>query len=74
MRKLTLLGALLLVLGIIGLAAGGFSFKEKDTVLKAGPLEINKEEQHHVSIPTILSALVAIAGVGLIVMDMRGKS
>jgi len=51
MKNLTLLGAVLIVVGVIALFFGHFSFTETKPVLKAGPLQINSQEDHTVWIP-----------------------
>ena len=46
MKPLTMLGAVLIVVGVIALFMGHFSFTETKPVLKAGPLEVNSQENH----------------------------
>ena len=44
MKPLALIGIILIVVGVIALAYGGYtSFTTKENVAKLGPLEINKE-------------------------------
>ena len=66
MRNLVWLGVVLIILGIAGLAFANFSYTETKPVLKAGPVQVNAEEEHHVSIPTIASIVVLLVGGGLI--------
>ncbi len=61
-----ILGGVLIVLGVAMLAFGSFSYTETKPVLKAGPLEVNTEEEHHVSIPAIGGVIVLLAGVGVL--------
>ena len=39
MRLGTLVGIILIVLGVVGLAAGGFSFTRKEKIVDLGPIE-----------------------------------
>ncbi|HEX2593299.1 MAG TPA: hypothetical protein VHL34_17485 [Rhizomicrobium sp.] len=71
MRGLTLLGAVLVVVGMLALVLGNISYTETKPVLKAGPLQVNAEEEHHVSIPTIAGVVVLLAGVGLVFAGRR---
>ena len=71
MGKTAILGVVLIVLGIGGLLLGHFSYTETKPVLKAGPLEINSQEEHHISIPTIGSIVLMLAGVGLVIAGRR---
>jgi len=71
MGKVAILGVVLIVLGIAGLVIGHFSYTETKPVLKAGPLQVNSQEEHHISIPTIASIVVLIAGAGLVIAGRR---
>ena len=67
MRSLTLLGMVLIVLGVAALFFGHFNFTETKPVLKAGPLQINSQEDHTVWVPTAAGIVVVLAGLGLVV-------
>jgi hypothetical protein len=71
MRNLTLLGVVLVILGVGGLLFGHFSYSETKPVLDAGPIHVTTQEQHHVSIPTIAGIAVLLGGIGLIVLGRR---
>ena len=70
MGKTAILGIILIVLGIGGLLLGHFSYTETKPVLKAGPLQVNSEEQHSISIPTIGSIVLLLVG-GVLVVSAR---
>jgi hypothetical protein len=71
MRNLAWLGVLLIVLGIAGLVFENFSYTETKPVLKAGPIQVNSEEEHHVFIPTVAGVVVLLAGVALVLVGRR---
>ncbi|MGN6517643.1 MAG: DUF3185 domain-containing protein [Rhizomicrobium sp.] len=71
MGKIAILGVVLIVLGIAGLIAGNLSYTETKPVLKAGPLQVNSQEEHHISIPTIGSIVVLVVGAGLVIAGRR---
>jgi len=71
MKNLTLLGAVLVVVGVIALFFGHFSFTETKPVLKAGPLQINSQQEHTVWIPTAAGVTAVLAGLGLIFVGKR---
>lgn len=71
MGKVAILGVVLIVLGVAGLILGNFSYTETKPVLKAGPLQVNSQEEHHISIPTIGSIVLLIAGAGLVIAGRR---
>jgi uncharacterized membrane protein YidH (DUF202 family) len=71
MRSLTLLGVLLIVIGVAALLAGHFEYSDTKPVLKAGPLQVDATEQHSVDVPLIAGAVIVIAGVGLAIAGQR---
>lgn len=72
MKNLTLLGTVLIVLGVATLFFGHFSFTETKPVLKAGPIQVNSQENHTVWIPTAAGIVVVLAGLGLVVASRNG--
>lgn len=71
MKNLSLLGVVLIGLGVAALFFGHFSFSETKPVLKAGPLQINSQEDHTVWIPTAAGIVVLLAGLGLVIAGRK---
>ena len=71
MRGLSLIGIVLILLGVGALLFGHFSYTETKPVLDAGPIHINSQEDHTVWIPTIAGVVILLAGVGLVVAGQR---
>ena len=72
MKPGSLIGILLIAIGIIALAYGGYtSFTTKENVAKLGPLEINKEETRSVPIGPIVGGLCLVGGIVLLVTNRR---
>jgi hypothetical protein len=71
MRNLSVLGLVLVVLGVGCLLLGHFNYSDSKPVLDAGPIHVTAHEEHSVSIPTIAGIAVLIAGIGLIVIGRR---
>ncbi len=65
-----IVGILLVVLGVLGLAAGGLSWTRTKTVIDAGPIELKATERESLPIPPIAGGLLLVAGV---VVLMKGK-
>ncbi len=61
-----ILGVVLLVLGILGIVYGGFSYTKETTGAKLGPLEVQVAERKHVSVPLWAGVLVSGAGLALV--------
>jgi uncharacterized membrane protein YidH (DUF202 family) len=58
----------LIVLGVAGLATGGFSFTREKKVVDLGPLEVTKNERKTVPISPIVGTILIVSGVALLVM------
>ena len=68
MRPGSILGIILIVVGIVLIAWGGFaSFTTKENVAKLGPLEVNKEHEHNVPIGPIVGGVCIVGGIILMV-------
>jgi drug/metabolite transporter (DMT)-like permease len=74
MRLGTLVGLVLIVLGIVGLAAGGFSFTHKEKVLDIGPVHATADKKESVPISPILGTAAIVGGVLLVAATSRRRS
>ena len=61
------LGMVLIVLGLLGLAWGGFTYTTKEKVLDVGPIHATRDETHNVPLPPIAGAVALIGGIVLLV-------
>lgn len=61
------LGIILIVVGLIGLAWGGFSFTTREKVADIGPIHASRDKTHSVPLPPIAGALALVGGVALLV-------
>jgi hypothetical protein len=73
MKAATIVGILLIVLGIIGYATGGLSFTHEKKVVDAGPVQISHKTQDTLPLSPILSTVSLLAGIGLVVVGARSK-
>jgi hypothetical protein len=73
MKPATIIGILLIILGIIGFATGGLSFTHRHKDVDAGPIQISHDKKETVPISPILSTIALVAGVGLIAVGAKSK-
>lgn len=73
MKPMAILGVLLIVIGIAGLAIDNVSFTERKTIVDAGPLKVTADEQRTIPIPTIAGIVAVIAGAGLLFMGRAAR-
>jgi drug/metabolite transporter (DMT)-like permease len=71
MRPGAVVGALLILAGIIMFSIGGFSFKSQERVADIGPIEVTAERERSVPLPPILAGLAIVGGLVMIVASSR---
>ncbi len=72
MKLTAIVGIILIVIGVIALALGGFSFTTSEKVAEVGPLKVEKEKTRSVPLPPILGGLALVGGIVLLVASRRG--
>jgi hypothetical protein len=73
MKAATIIGILLIVLGIIGYATGGISFTHEKKDVDLGPVQVSHKTQDTLPLSPILSTISLVAGLGLVVVGVRAK-
>jgi hypothetical protein len=73
MKPATIVGILLIVLGIIGFAVGGISFTHEKKDVDLGPVQLSHKVTNTMPISPILSAISLIAGAGLVAVGVRNR-
>lgn len=66
-------GAALVVLGLVSLLLGGFRWTENKTVIDVGPLKATAEEHKTLPIPPVVGALALVGGIVLLVVPTRRR-
>ena len=61
-----MVGIVLIVLGLAGLAWGGFSYTTREKVVDLGPIQATREKTHNVPLPPIAGAAALIGGIVLV--------
>jgi hypothetical protein len=73
MKPVTIIGIVLIVLGIVGFATGGISFTHKKKVADLGSVQISRETQDTLPLSPIFSTVSLIVGLVLVVAGARLK-
>jgi hypothetical protein len=71
MKLVTIIGIILIVIGVAGFAMGGFSFTQKEKVLDVGPIEATADDKKTVGIPPLLAGIALVSGVVLVAAGAR---
>ncbi len=74
MKLASLVGILLIVLGVVGLAVGGINYTRREKVIDIGPIEATAEKHERIPVSPIAGGLALAAGVVLLVAGNRRTS
>jgi hypothetical protein len=73
MKVGTLVGLILVLVGLVGVVYGGITYTRKREVARVGPLQVTTQEERQLPISPILGGIAIVAGVGLIVAVRRAR-
>jgi uncharacterized membrane protein len=66
MKPAGIVGIVLIAIGIIVLAYGGFSYTKREKVIDAGPLQVSADREKTVPLPPILGGVCLVGGIILV--------
>jgi drug/metabolite transporter (DMT)-like permease len=67
-------GLILIVIGVLMIVIRGFNVPVKKNIVNVGPVEINKTEDKWIGWPTYAGAIIAVAGIVLIITNRKKSS
>ena len=71
MKTTMIVGILLIVLGVVGLAFQGISYTTREEVIDIGGIGITAETRKTIPVPLIAGGLALAAGIGTVVVASR---
>ena len=71
MNPLKGVAIVLIAVGVIGLAYGGFSYTKSTSTAHMGPLELQVTEKQNVNIPVWAGVAAIVVGAGLLLVPIR---
>jgi uncharacterized membrane protein YidH (DUF202 family) len=71
MKALTMVGLVLIVIGLAALAYQGVTYTKRETVLDIGPLHATADRQKTLPIPPIVGVVAIAGGVMLLLAGAR---
>ena len=66
MKPAGIIGIVLIAIGIIALAYGGFSYTTREKIIDAGPLQVSADQKKTVPFPPILGGICLVGGIVLV--------
>ncbi|MEX2502216.1 MAG: hypothetical protein WD336_07555 [Trueperaceae bacterium] len=73
MNRLVTIGLILIVLGLAGLIVPRIGFTDSETVIDAGPVQVQAERERSIEIPDVAGGAAIAAGLVLVVVGSRRK-
>lgn len=73
MKSTTLIGIVLVVIGIAALAYQGITYTTQKKVLDVGPIHATREENHTIPLPPIVGVVALVGGVVVLLAGQRGQ-
>ncbi|MGC2637923.1 MAG: DUF3185 domain-containing protein [Acidobacteriaceae bacterium] len=73
MKAATVVGILLIMVGIAGFAFGGFHYTQRHRDADVGPMHISHQQHKTVPIPPILSGIALVGGICLVVVGAKSS-
>ena len=71
MKPAGILGIILILIGIVALAYGGFTYTKREKVVDLGPLQVSADREKTIPLPPILGALCLVGGVVVVVVGNK---
>ena len=71
MKPVTLIGVVLIIVGVLALAYQGITYTTREKVIDIGPLKASVDKEKTIPLPPILGALALAGGVVLVVVGAR---
>ena len=69
-----LIGIALIVLGVLALAVGGFSYTTREKVLDLGPIQATSEKRHSIPLSPIVGIAALIGGIAVLTVGSRSRA
>jgi drug/metabolite transporter (DMT)-like permease len=69
-----IVGVLLIILGVVALVYGGFSYTTNKKTVDMGPIQINRKENHSVPLPPVLGVVAILGGGALLYFGAKRPS
>jgi hypothetical protein len=64
-------GIVLIALGLLGLAWGGFTYTTREKVIDVGPIHATRDETHHVPLSPVAGAVAVAGGIALLLAGKK---
>lgn len=74
MKSISLIGVVLIVLGVAALAYQGINYTTRETVIDIGPVHATAERHRTLPLPPVVGAVAVVGGIALLVAGARRRA
>lgn len=74
MRSITVVGVLLIALGLVALVYQGITYTSRETVIDIGPLHATADRERTLPLPPVLGVAAVAGGVMLLIAGGRRRA
>jgi hypothetical protein len=69
-----LIGIALIVVGVLALAFGGFSYTTRERVVDIGPVKVDADKEHTMPIAPIAGVAALVGGIALVMVGAKTRA
>lgn len=69
-----IIGICLIVVGVLALAFGGFSYTTRERVVDLGPLKVDADKEHSLPVAPIAGVGALVAGIALVMVGSKSRA
>jgi hypothetical protein len=74
MKPITIVGIVLIILGVVMLVSQGITYTDTEKVLDLGPIEATAEREKTIPLSPIAGGAAVVAGIVLVITGSRRRS
>jgi hypothetical protein len=71
MKPVTIIGDILIVLGVVALAYQGITYTTNEKVVDLGPLKVEAKREKTIPLPPVLGGIALVGGIVLVIAGAR---
>lgn len=74
MRSTSIVGVVLIMLGLAALAYQGINYTTRETVIDIGPVHATAERHRTLPLPPVVGAIAVVGGIALVIAGARSHA
>jgi uncharacterized membrane protein HdeD (DUF308 family) len=71
MKPATVIGVILIVIGIVALAYQGITYTTRENVVDLGPLKVEAKRERTIPLPPVVGVIALVGGIVLVAVSAR---